>query len=567
MPKTGRNDPCPCGSGKKYKKCCLLNDVVAPQPEGHWLDAEAGAIYQEAMELDTLSNSVIDLIKARRFPEAEAACKKLQKQFPDCVDGYERSVLVFKAKGDYKRAALYARKAIEFMQARAEEYDPGLIEEMQEELRQLEAHGVAPVQTQVKQKTTPLFSHEDDNDDGDNDEEEEYWWQRLAALPLAERYETVLRTLKEELTPEFLAEVDLIEALLSLKSELLRDGYVAEAVHLARHARAHLPGEIYAKEYEYFDGILVDWALFNRDPRAVEESLSNYLANPVRGIDSMIPLLNKLCYYGWTEQAVLLSQETFDPVNDSPDLIGGAAWELAHCLYFARLGWIDEQHRQGAVIDWGSLAGEMDRYGIEIDQELLERLRIGLTGGPLDGARIAETFGRRRDQELTHLAFGFLHYMHDGKNMNFPCGELIWRLVLDFLLDRKLPAKGVLPDAFFRLTRKELEPHLAQMIGGFLSRRQADAVAMLWGIPYIYDFLLDSQVISGTVHDEAGKIVAKLKTEFIKEDARRLWEYDFVHRWTPPASISQSGFDEEAKVFQRSCTAVVPLAKSRGGRR
>ncbi len=21
--KAGRNDPCPCGSGKKYKKCCL----------------------------------------------------------------------------------------------------------------------------------------------------------------------------------------------------------------------------------------------------------------------------------------------------------------------------------------------------------------------------------------------------------------------------------------------------------------------------------------------------------------------------------------------------------------
>ena len=22
-PKVGRNDPCPCGSGKKYKHCCL----------------------------------------------------------------------------------------------------------------------------------------------------------------------------------------------------------------------------------------------------------------------------------------------------------------------------------------------------------------------------------------------------------------------------------------------------------------------------------------------------------------------------------------------------------------
>ena len=28
-PKIGRNDPCPCGSGKKYKKCCLNK----PSPE------------------------------------------------------------------------------------------------------------------------------------------------------------------------------------------------------------------------------------------------------------------------------------------------------------------------------------------------------------------------------------------------------------------------------------------------------------------------------------------------------------------------------------------------------
>lgn len=27
--KTGRNDPCPCGSGKKYKKCCLAKDEAA----------------------------------------------------------------------------------------------------------------------------------------------------------------------------------------------------------------------------------------------------------------------------------------------------------------------------------------------------------------------------------------------------------------------------------------------------------------------------------------------------------------------------------------------------------
>ena len=25
--KVGRNDPCPCGSGKKYKKCCMLKET------------------------------------------------------------------------------------------------------------------------------------------------------------------------------------------------------------------------------------------------------------------------------------------------------------------------------------------------------------------------------------------------------------------------------------------------------------------------------------------------------------------------------------------------------------
>jgi len=30
MSKIGRNDPCPCGSGKKYKKCCINNYVNEP---------------------------------------------------------------------------------------------------------------------------------------------------------------------------------------------------------------------------------------------------------------------------------------------------------------------------------------------------------------------------------------------------------------------------------------------------------------------------------------------------------------------------------------------------------
>ena len=32
MSKISRNDPCPCGSGKKYKKCCGLKEQQARRP-------------------------------------------------------------------------------------------------------------------------------------------------------------------------------------------------------------------------------------------------------------------------------------------------------------------------------------------------------------------------------------------------------------------------------------------------------------------------------------------------------------------------------------------------------
>ena len=32
--KINRNDPCPCGSGKKYKKCCLEKHLSSVQPDG-----------------------------------------------------------------------------------------------------------------------------------------------------------------------------------------------------------------------------------------------------------------------------------------------------------------------------------------------------------------------------------------------------------------------------------------------------------------------------------------------------------------------------------------------------
>ena len=40
-PKAARNDPCPCGSGKKFKSCCIDKPTVAADLQFEWLYAKA----------------------------------------------------------------------------------------------------------------------------------------------------------------------------------------------------------------------------------------------------------------------------------------------------------------------------------------------------------------------------------------------------------------------------------------------------------------------------------------------------------------------------------------------
>ncbi len=109
MVKIGRNEPCPCGSGKKYKKCCLLlqNSTSQPNPP----PTKFIPVYTE---LDQLSNSVIDLIKKDKLDEAETVSKKILSEYPDQIDGFERLGQVYEARGEKQVAADYYQKAADF---------------------------------------------------------------------------------------------------------------------------------------------------------------------------------------------------------------------------------------------------------------------------------------------------------------------------------------------------------------------------------------------------------------------------------------------------------------------
>ena len=150
MARPGRNDRCPCGSGKKYKACCLTKDEAAEREvldaaqsgrdaraaEKHQSLREArkamiaklsGAeeAYDDTDDLADASNAVLDLIRTGRLDEAEAAARKLVEQYPDTHDGYDRLGHVYEARCENRLAADCYRRVIAFLQQNPDYAEPG----------------------------------------------------------------------------------------------------------------------------------------------------------------------------------------------------------------------------------------------------------------------------------------------------------------------------------------------------------------------------------------------------------------------------------------------------------
>jgi hypothetical protein len=103
--KIGRNDPCPCGSGKKYKRCCQTrddeqrtaatddaafpDDAAVPSPDIHSIAGQLRALSKlssgkDRAELDRLlaeSGPILDYVE--RQPEIEAASRAIEAHRAD----------------------------------------------------------------------------------------------------------------------------------------------------------------------------------------------------------------------------------------------------------------------------------------------------------------------------------------------------------------------------------------------------------------------------------------------------------------------------------------------------
>lgn len=126
LKKYRRNDPCPCGSGKKYKRCCSLTHEIQRGKNAQTANLQAAEDkkrqkaslrnymdgFIEAKDLTERSNTVADMIRNDLPDEAEIEAKRLTEDFPDATDGLEHLAWVYENRNNKTLAVEYYSKAI-----------------------------------------------------------------------------------------------------------------------------------------------------------------------------------------------------------------------------------------------------------------------------------------------------------------------------------------------------------------------------------------------------------------------------------------------------------------------
>ena len=146
MAKPGRNDRCPCGSGKKYKACCLTRDEaaerdrLAAEQAGREARAEARRLEQrkardaivagfagspdDGDDLEETVDAALRFIDEGKLEEIETAARHLIERYPDIPDGWEFLGHVHEKRGENREAVACYRRVLEIIDRTPDDFDP-----------------------------------------------------------------------------------------------------------------------------------------------------------------------------------------------------------------------------------------------------------------------------------------------------------------------------------------------------------------------------------------------------------------------------------------------------------
>lgn len=378
----------------------------------------------------------------------------------------------------------------------------------------------------------------------------EKWWKMYSSLSKEKYYDFFKETFKKPLSKKFNEKIDIVDLLINLFGELeFNKEYdkILDIINLLYDNNEHI---LQKTDYQYIDKNIININLFKGEFSEVD--FKNLRNNSVELIDNLIELLDKIVFYKYSDLALDISKQVYFEVKDAPDLIGGAEINFGSVICMSKWQSIYEDLNDGKEIVKEEVIEYFDKYGYDIKDRYDEIIKVLSANIERPLQADYNLFLDNKFNFLYKYKYLFYRYLYQKKNMDFMVATKFWYGAFECIGESKLAIKTDNKfDVFFKLDRNKLENYVKKRLS-FLSNQKVYAVGVLWGIPYVYDFLFANNLVSEVVYSSAIDIVEEIKRDIIANHINQLWKYDFVHFWQKADAIEESKFKKEAELFKNS---------------
>ncbi len=303
---------------------------------------------------------------------------------------------------------------------------------------------------------------------------------------------------------------------------------------------------LYKKEGEYINEALIKYYCFTKNDEKLKVQIKDAITREY-DYDLVLKSIKQLLYNQYIDEVNEIIESEYKNVKESPKLIQGAEFDLAIIKYYIELGQLYMDQKDNSNFDLTSFTDKVSQYGFNFNQDYCKHLEIGLFDNSADVLkRLLMEFPNDRSYIMASLEMKFLKFMQERK-CTFPVGGKIWYNLFQYFEDRKTKDW----QNYFKIDKHSFRGFI-NSLSGFLYRNTIEKALVIWGSSYFLDFIFQSQIILESNYQNQKEVIGRIKSEFKEINKHELWEYSFIHNWTPDETTNLESWNTERNQFESS---------------
>lgn len=347
--------------------------------------------------------------------------------------------------------------------------------------------------------------------------------------------------------PQDIAEMeDMGDVVLNIKDMFVADGDYTKVEAFVKILETHQP-DIMVSEGKYFYQDFIEYFCAAGDFERAEFYFEPFIKDPLNDFDFYLMIFKKLLFYQRNTILLRAIQQNYAEVRNCEELMDNAIDLYDAAIYYLAVQEVYEKSDQH--FDIKLLARMLNPYNFEFSEDPVEVYQLGFYEDTPDPLSLKESFRKDKDALLMLLRNIFMKRML-SRGLQFTVSGFMFDNTRNYW-DMKSPNKGNWK-TYFNMTSKTFDDFLIGLKGSLLGENYEEMIAFAFGVAYVYDFLLEIEIIDDAHYAEFQVLYKQRIAELMGSSLPRLFAKAYVVQWPKSEAVTDQEWEAQKSIFKKS---------------